>query len=113
MHGPDPSLQGFVSGENRWWASKPEGLQSLCGTPCLTALTQGVPPVLSLPFGNVNPRRALFCFSALLPYLGCLVAVCNVFGSVSLILHGQTSTPLKPQGEVALISQLAGNLVLG
>ena len=102
-----------MSGENRWWASKPEGLQSLCGTPCLTALTQGVPPVLSLPFGNVNPRRALLCFSALLPYLGCLVAVCNVFGSVSLILHGQTSTPLKPQGEVALISQLAGNLVLG
>uniref|UniRef100_A0A8C9LEB9 BHLH domain-containing protein n=1 Tax=Pavo cristatus TaxID=9049 RepID=A0A8C9LEB9_PAVCR len=51
--------------------------------------------------------------NGLLPYLGCLVAVCNVFGSVSLILHGQTSTPPKPQGEVALISQLAGSLVLG
>ena len=102
-----------MSGENCWWAPKAEGLQSLCGTRCLTALTQDVSPVLSLPFENVNPRRVLFCFSELFPYLGCLVAVCNVFGSVSLILQGQTSTPLKPQGEVALISQLAGSLVLG
>lgn len=66
-----------------------------------------------LPLVDANSRPDIFCFCKLLPYFSCLATVCNTPGSVSLILHGQTSTPPKPQGEVALISQITGNLVLG
>lgn len=62
---------------------------------------------------DANSRLDIFCFRKPLPYFGCLATVCNTLESVSLILHGQTSTPPKPQGEVALISQITGNLVLG
>lgn len=65
------------------------------------------------PLVNANSRLDILRFYKLLPYLGCLATVCNALGSVSLILRGQTSTPPKPQGEVALISQITGNLVLG
>lgn len=90
------------------------GSDSFCYNHCNPAHAGCCPSGAERPsLVDANSRLDISCFFKLLLYLGCLETVCNTLGSVSLILRGQTSAPPKPQGEVALISQITGNPVLG